>query len=260
MNQPLVRAQSVVERRLRLLEQKLNNELGFRDQRLRFAKRQMRAGPITWVLQNGYGQSADLGLPEGVVAELAPAENDESILYFGYNEEWQPASRRDQVEFVSSNLRFAISGIEEMPDLRFRLEWAGAKTDGGVVAYPGSGAAHPHWQFDVDVGWIDVAFPDGFSVVDDAIEINLEPDIEEIDLTDGIESTVSAVKPARRISATLASFRHLHLPARTMWHDILCSMPGNAAPQQHTPDSEDQIDRWVISALRYLRSEFQNYM
>jgi hypothetical protein len=260
MTRPLVRAQRGVEGRLRLLAQKLNDELGFRDQRLRFIRRAMRAGPTTWALHNEQAQAARIVLPQGVVAELAPAANDESILYFGYSEEWQPARGRDQIEFVSSNLRFVIAGIEEMPDLRFRLEWAGAKTDGGIVAYPGSGAAHPHWQFDVDAGWIDFPFPAADRAGDGAVEIDLEPAVEEIDLGDNNRGVAANLHSARRISATLAGFHHLHLPARTMWHDLLCVMPEVATPQQHTPASEDQIDRWVISALRYLRSEFQAYM
>ncbi|WP_380789359.1 hypothetical protein [Sphingobium xenophagum] len=253
MTRPLVQGQRAVESRLRLLEQKLNEELGYRDQRLRFTKLAMRSGPTTWVLRNEQVDAAGLALPQGVVAELAVARNDSSILYFGYNEEWQPARERDQIEFVSSNLRFVIAGVEDMPDLRFRLEWAGLKTDAGIVGYPGTGAAHPHWQFDVDAGWVDPATP-----VELAVEIDLEPAIEEVDLGDG--TGLMAVAAPRRVSATLAGFHHLHLPARTMWHDLLCVMPDVATPQQHTPESHDQIDRWVISALRYLRSEFQAYM
>lgn len=254
MTQPLVRQQQAVENRLRRLEQKLNEELGFRDQRLRFTKRVMRAGPTTWVLRNEQVSAAGVILPRGAVADLAEASNDESILYFGYNEEWQPARARNQIEFVSSNLRFVIAGVEKMPDLRFRLEWSGTKTDGGSVTYPGLGAAHPHWQFDIDSGWIDQP-PEGI----DEVEIDLEPEVEDINLSDyGSGATVASL-PSRLISATLASFHHLHLPARTMWHDLMCVMPDVATPQQHTPENEDQIDRWVISALRYLRSEFKAY-
>jgi hypothetical protein len=256
MSRPLVRGQTAIETRLRRLEQKLNDELGFRDQRLRFTKIAMRNGPTTWVLRNKTNEAAGLIVPQGSVAELAPALDDESILYFGYNEEWQPARGRNQIEFSSSNLRFVISGIEEMPDLRFRLEWAGAKTEGGAIGYPGVGAAHPHWQFDVDAGWLN---PAGL-IADEgkAIEIDLEPAAEEVDLDGG---QMMAAQPVNtKLSATLAGFHHLHLPARAMWHDVLCVMPDMAVPQQHTPKTEDEIDRWVLSALRYLRSEFQAYM
>jgi hypothetical protein len=256
MSRPLVREQTTIESRLRRLEQKLNDELGFRDQRLRFNKLATRNGPTTWVLRNQTNDTAGLVLPQGSIAELAPAANDEAILYFGYNEEWQPARGRNHIEFSSSNLRFVISGVEAMPDLRFRLEWAGAKTESGVIGYPGQGAAHPHWQFDIDAGWLDALRTNADGV--EPIEIDLEPEVEVIDLEDGEVLTIAT--PKRPITATLAGFHHLHLPARTMWHDLLCVMPDIATPQQHTPTSEEEIDRWVISALRYLRSEFQNYM
>jgi hypothetical protein len=258
MNRTLVRAQPKIETRLRRLEQKLNDELGFRDQRLRFTKIASRNGPTTWVVRNQTNEAAGLILPQGSAAKLASATNDESILYFGYNEQWQPARGRNQIEFASSNLRFVISGVEAMPDLRFRLEWAGAKTEGGVIGYPGKGAAHPHWQFDVDAGWLNTSPPGADA--GEPIEIDLEPEgeVEEIDLDDGEIFALATPRP--RITATLAGFHRLHLPARTMWHELLCAMPDIATPQQHTPTSEDELDRWVISALRYMRSEFQSYM
>lgn len=258
MNRPLVRAQPKIESRLRQLQQKLNDELGFRDQRLLFTKTPGRIGATTWVLRNQTIDATDRIRPHGSVAELAFATNDASILYFGYNEQWQPAGGRGQIEFASSNLRFVISGAQHMPDLKFRLEWAGAKTEGGVIGYPGKGAAHPHWQFDVDAGWLDTSPP--LADAGEPIEINLEPEVEveEVDLELGEMLAVAPPRP--RITATLSGFHHLHLPARTMWHDLLCVMPDVATPQQHTPTSEEEIDRWVISALRYLRSEFQNYM
>ena len=111
----------------------------------------------------------------------------------------------------------------------------------------------------MDAGWIN-RLPLGAEGAEEAaIEIDLEPVTEEVDLGDD-GAVVVAPPPPPRVSATLAGFHHLHLPARTMWHDLLCVMPDVATPQQHTPESEEQIDRWVVSALRYLRSEFQTYL
>jgi len=262
MSRSLVRSQRVVESRLRILGQRFNAELGFRDQRLHFAKRSMRQGSITWVLINQNLGSTHTMLPQGSVAELASAGSDESVLYFGYNEEWQPAQGRDQIEFTSSNLRFVISSVDDMPVLRFRLEWAGAKTAGSDIAYPGVGAAHPHWQFDVDSYWqVPAAMPvPALNVEEASFEIDLEPRVEEIDL--GTSAAADALVPRSppSITATLASFHRLHLPARAMWHELECIMPEVAAPQQHTPQSEIEIDNWLISALRYLKHEFETYM
>jgi hypothetical protein len=37
-------------------------------------------------------------------------------------------------------------------------------------------------------------------------------------------------------------------------------MPGLAVPQQLTPQSNIEIDSWLISALRCLKHEFETYM
>ena len=153
MSPPLVRGRRTLDSRFRKLEQKLNDELGFRDQRLRFANVQTRLGPVTWKLRNQRNEAASVQTPDGTVAELASATNDDSILYFGYNEQWEPYGR-DQFQFASSNLRFAIADVADgVSELRFRLEWAGGTAQEGVISYPGLGAAHPHWQFDLDNGW-----------------------------------------------------------------------------------------------------------
>jgi hypothetical protein len=260
MNRSLVRPQSDVESRLRLLGQKLNDELGFRDQRLRFAKRFMRQGSITWFLNN-QSNASPIILPQGGVAELASVANNGPVLYFGYNEEWQPTKGRGRIEFASSNLRFVMSGVDDMPVLRFRLEWAGAKTTDGTICYPGVGAAHPHWQFDVDSGWLaPAAMPVPTLGAEEApFEVDLEPNVEDIDL--GVAPALDARVPHRpSFSAMLAGFHRLHLPARAMWHELQCIMPQVAAPQQHTPQSEAEIDNWLTSALRYIKHEFETYM
>ena len=144
----------------------------------------------------------------------------------------------------------------------FRLEWAGVKTTGSAIAYPGIGAAHPHWQFDVDSGWlVPAAMPlRPFNAEEAPIEIDLEPRVEEIDLGVAAPADEGAAPSPTGISATLAGFHRLHLPARAMWHEVQCSMPEVPAPQQHTPGSEVEIDNWLVSALRYLKHEFETYM
>jgi hypothetical protein len=257
MSPPLVRGRRTLEGRFRKLEQRLNHELGFRDQRLRFAIIQTRQGPITWRLRNQRHEATGSQTPDGTVANVASAASDDSILHFGYNEQWEPYGR-DLLQFASSNLRFAIAGIADgVPDLRFRLEWAGGTTQDGIVSYPGMGAAHPHWQFDVDGGWFPV--PGAVGVMEsEVIDVALEPEVEDIDLV-GANVVPPALQTAT-LGATLVSFHRLHLPARAMWHQMLCDMPGIASPQQHTPASEEEIDRWLISALRYLAHEFSAYL
>jgi hypothetical protein len=44
-----------------------------------------------------------------------------------------------------------------------------------------------------------------------------------------------------------------------MWAQQLCEMPGLATPQQHEPSGTKQIDKWIVSAIRYLTHEFRQY-
>jgi hypothetical protein len=123
------------------------------------------------------------------------------------------------------------------------------------------GSAHPHWHFDVDADLAERPMSGEDVGEEVAIEINLEPSPEEVDLDDDANGQNSVISTSQhQLASTLSRFHHVYLPARTMWHDLLCEMPGNATAQQHTPASEEEIDRWVISALRYLKSEFQTYM
>lgn len=257
MSPPLVRARRTLDSRFRQLGQRLNDELGFRDQRLRFATIQMRLGPVTWRLRNQHNEVAGIQTPDGAVATLALATSDDSILYFGYSEQWG-AYGRNQLQFASSNLRLAIADVtDRVPNLYFRLEWAGSTAQNGIVSYPGVGAAHPHWQFDVDSGWFSAAVEGGV-VETEVIDVSLEPGVEDVEL--GQASDIAPDPHAVALSATLASFHRLHLPARAMWHQVLCDMPDIAWPQQHTPASDEEIDRWLISALRYLAHEFSAYL
>jgi hypothetical protein len=245
---PLTVGENLLDSRFRRLGQAINSELGFRDQRLRFSKVTVRTGSTTWRLQNEHASppSAESNL----LCELATSEVDASSLLFSYNEEWtSTGGRNNPFRFKASNLKFVISdSTDERRDLQFRLEWVGAEAQGKEYVFPGKGAAHPHWQFDVESSW----FEDGHA---EEITIRLEPAEEMISL----DGSALASEPAQ-ISSTLSSFHRIHLPARAMWHKSMCVMPETAEPQQHSPESTDEIDRWFISAVRYVGHEFQAYM
>lgn len=259
VSESLILARRVVEGRMRRLHQKINDELGFHDQRLRFQELSMRQGAAVWSLRNQNNDALGETLPRDCVAALALASDAQSTLFFAYNEEWQLGRRKDQVEFVSSNLRFAISG-DDAPDLQFRLEWAGAKTTDDAISFPGRGAAHPHWQFDVDNAW----FGSSAGAVSRSrasvaiLEIDLEPEVEAIDLVAPEVATGDVLHG--QINSALSGFHRLHLPVRALWHESMCEMPEFAEPQQHTPKSETEIDNWMLSSLRYLKHEFETYL
>lgn len=241
---------SVLDSRFRKLAKSINDELGFRDQRLRFSSVAARNGTTTWRLRNTHELEGH-AVAE-IASQLATAPGDASALSFAYNEEWQRTNNTEKLQFKASNLRFVIANDDvEIPSLQFRLEWAGCQQDGSSIHYPGKGAAHPHWQFDVEEGW----FAESNS---EEIEIQLEPDDEEI-VDISLDDDQIRASP-RRLSSTLSSFHRLHLPARAMWHDAMCAMPDNPAPQQHSPTDMNEIDRWLVSALRYIGHEFEAYM
>lgn len=68
MTSPLWRPVNTIDVRIRRLEQKLNEELGYRDQSLRFTKVQNRSGSVVWKLRNETIENGSLVLPQGVVA------------------------------------------------------------------------------------------------------------------------------------------------------------------------------------------------
>jgi hypothetical protein len=221
--------------------------MGFRDQRLGFQRLNSRLGEVTWRLDNRFASANDR-----TACALAIADSEDAELRFAYNEQWVSAGRRAGLRFKSSNLRFVVEGIDTVAPLQFRLEWAGRDgPERGQLAFPGHEAAHPHWHFDAESNWTVIEDPK--AMVD--LEIG-EPE-EEINLADGEvpEPTVVATAPREQFRW----FHRMHLPARAMWHEKLRSIPGEPDGQQHEPQNSDEIDNWVLSAVRYLRREFRLY-
>ena len=65
------------------------------------------------------------------------------------------------------------------------------------------------------------------------------------------------VSPYRK--GFLSWVHRVHLPVRAMWHAQVCAMPNDAASHQHEPTTVDEVDSWILSAVRYLRHEFDTY-
>ena len=54
-------------------------------------------------------------------------------------------------------------------------------------------------------------------------------------------------------------FCKLHFRAPAHWSEVVCILPDQATARRHEPEEFDQLDKWLISALRYLRHEFEIY-
>ena len=236
--------------RFRGLGQRFNEELRFRDQRLHFLIRRDRRNVVVWLLRSSSALNAMA--PPGTACVITASGNDEAVIYLAYSEHWVNAGRKEGYRFESSNLRFVVASADHMGEIvQFRLEWAARWDDGsGTLVFPGLGAAHPHWQIDLDKMHLERG-------VAREIAIDLAPEVsaQEIDLF--------APEPGRleftERSPHVRWFHKLHLPARAMWHETPCAMPHQTESHQHEPSTVGQIDDWVLSAVRYLRHEFSIY-
>ena len=245
MSAPLAQNERELQRRFIGLGRQLNEELSFRDRRLRFAKRQTRRNIVEWQL----GQSVIPGseaLPHKTACAIANSANGDAAVHLAYSEYWMNVGKRDRLRFRSSWMRFVIASANfEHSAMQLRLEWEARWDNGeGEFEFPGRGAAHPHWQIDLNTLRSD-------RTTNPEIAINLEDvqPTEEIDLS-------ADSNPKSHPSAW---FHKLHLPVRAMWHVKPCVMPEVVEMQQHEPTGVEELDNWVMSAVRYVRHEFSIY-
>lgn len=263
MAAPFTRDKSQLERRYNGLALKLNQELGFRTQALRFKTLDDRTGVTVWRLENT-DIEAQRGLSAGMTASLAQAADDGAELQFHFSEHW--VRERKLYRFKSSNLRFAVISTDPgATPLLFRLEWADRELKGRTEwEFTGKGAAHPHWQFDGElrivplqiVGELGAEYEGASEVVD--VALGAFDSVKSVELG-GDRAALASVDIAPSLAGPLPWFHKLHLPARVLWSETACVMPDTAAPQQHQPRDTGELDNWVLSALRYMTHEFKLY-
>lgn len=253
--------------RFRRLGQTLSRELRLRNEFVvQFESTDSRHGRIIWNLKRGeHTEDAESDRGRDVVICLA-FSGGETGLWFGMSEEWR-RSGKEKMSFSESRLRFYVTqGIGARPDQGtvLRLEWKDRDlTQSGKLAFPGSGAAHPHWQFD-----------DPTEQIAESIATELMPPVETeketIDLTEELLSEepvepVEARSPPGEVPVTLPATRYqwfhkIHFAARAEWANHECDLDDEEQPQHaHSPIEIDEIDRWIISPLRYVRHEFNKY-
>lgn len=262
---PFTRDENQLNRRYNGLGQRLNRELGYRAPALRFRVVDARTGVTLWRLENTDERERQ-GLAPGMTARLAIAADQGAELQFYFSEHW--IRERKIFRFKSSNLKFNVISTDPgaLP-LSFRLEWSAREVNGsGKYVFPGKGAAHPHWQFDGELRNPITQFADS-SLVDDPqlgeiVDVVLGDASEVVNVQlgdDTINSASSNLVGAQAVVGALPWFHKLHLPARALWSASECVPPELSDAQQHQPADADELDRWLVSALRYMKHEFQLY-
>ena len=152
MSAPFAREERALRSRFRVLGQRLNEELSFRDQRLRFASSQTRRNIVEWRL-DALAKLGSHPLPHKTACAIAKSADGAAAIHLAYSEHWVNVGKRDRLRFRSSRMRFVIASTAfEHSAMQLRLEWeARWENHDGRFEFPGRGAAHPHWQVDSHV-------------------------------------------------------------------------------------------------------------
>jgi hypothetical protein len=124
--------------------------------------------------------------------------------------------------------------------------------------FPGSKAAHPHWQFD------DPTEPNAETIASELSQPK-ESETSAVDLTHELLSDEST-QPTPTLLTTLPAtsyrwFHKVHFAARAEWATReICNFAEAEQPQHaHSPSKTSELDHWVISGLLYMRNEFGKY-
>lgn len=184
--------------------------------------------------------------PRSAVAPLLPLR-DGLWAWLGYREEWDEERaagkvRRFSFRSASMTIHFGMKRDRFKPQM-FRAEWAGwARWAGLDYGFQGSGAGHPHWQFDVLES---IPYPGA----DDTAALLQE--ITSSDTGDAVQEFGAALNDAdlRDLVATQKISR-MHFASAAAWW--------KTPPQDihtHCPEGDGDLERWVQACLRYLKVE-----
>jgi hypothetical protein len=120
----------------------------------------------------------------------------------------------------------------------FRLEWEYESADKNVAH-----AAHPHWQFD---RWLTASDIDSVQ----SLKSTFVPKPDNVPIAFGTQDTSELARPSLRW------FTKLHFPAMAPWATSpILDLDFPSQPHSTVPNSPEEIESWVDSALYYLSNE-----
>jgi hypothetical protein len=160
-----------------------------------------------------------------------------------YLESWRP-ERTDQFAFNSASLTFFLTfneaGAATTKQI-FRLEWENWRNH----VMPDK-AAYPHWQFD---RWLTASDTQQIAELRDALAAVPDQPVE--------------FEPTQRRGARrpdLSWFTKMHFPSIAPWATSpILDLETGEQPHRLVPESSEQLEQWVDSALCYLHSEIRSY-
>lgn len=241
--------------RMRALGQKLTSEC-VGGPNVVLASRNLNRGSVAWSLQaSAYTRPAFTGRDSENSVILAQNGAGATLLV-GFTEEW--ICTAGNCTFYETRLRFYVDiGDGQAGPPAFRLEWSGYDESSGQFVLPGSGAGHPHWQFGVDA--LDVGSTS--ETADEIADELLQDETDDTALL--LDDEAQAIAEPAPSSAKLRAFwKRMHFPSNAAWATAIwdpANDPAGVKSHAWSPSSSDDIDNWVISAVRYVQSEFRNY-
>ena len=162
--------------------------------------------------------------------------------WLGLREEWDEVTRgrwiRFSFRYVSLTIYVGYPFHEEKPQI-FRAEWVGSahlRSAQGDAA--GNGAAHPHWQFDA----IEMLSKSGGR---DAVAVS------RFDQAGTAEPRDFVGRNMGMASVQTLKLSRIHFASAAAWWE---AGTGNHI---HSPDSIQDVERWIKNTVEYTRTELQ---
>lgn len=190
----------------------------------------------------------------GATAVCATLYSGNQKILCSFFEKWTMVGtkRKTLFRFDLASLTFFLAlrrGDKDDYKQIFRLEW-----DNWKEQEQPNKAAYPHWQFD---RWLTASSP---TETLEALQKKLETD-HPGPQQDGIvfESAEQAL-PAPELRPNLNWFTKIHFPSIAPWAtDPIKDLDDQDQPHRCIPESVDELEGWIKSALAYLKNEIDTY-
>ncbi|MDZ4057750.1 MAG: hypothetical protein U1D69_12455, partial [Polynucleobacter sp.] len=201
------------------------------------------------------GSNIDVHLKRNASTEQAVNDFDHEVtcavlcifgsrkILFSYYETWKQVSKTRYQFLQASNKFFLAYDRGEIGERRqiFRLEW-----ENWQLSETPNKAAYPHWQFD---RWL----TGSDAQTREEIRASFQEQAGEM-VFDTAEAQARSERP------NLGWFTKVHFPVSAQWaKDKIKSLDDLVQPHRLMPESADELENWLDSALYYVANEVNVY-